>query len=261
MTFNWVACSDELRRCANDAALSAVTLAAGSDTTWRTEWHRSIAYSHWAFHLNFLFHSTALRQFERGSRQQRLALIPFGEVAWVMANCWLLGWRDAGLRMFGWITRGLDDCFFIDAGTYGTRRAHYFCLRLISSYLGREDSRVWPSFASDEPIYRDLLERWCAADPTLLELPVLAACDRHTHQAGPDTNKTFRDFNSYPQMYQPFEVLLLMRLRQWKGLAVPVVEHPLLATPLGKLNEEVPEYSDELLRRVMERAEEERPKE
>lgn len=258
-TFNWVTSTNELRRCSNDALLQSVTKAAVGADDWRHDWLRGVAYSRWAFNLYFNFHCIALKRFERGDRPQPLAMIPFTEVVWTMSNCWLAGWRNAGLQLFEWIIRGLDHAFFIDAGTNATRRAQYFCLRLIAAYLRREEARVWPSFVSDEPIYESLLQDWAVPNPSMLVLPILAACDRHTHQAGPDTNRVFRDFNAYPQMYQPFEVLLLLRLRQSRGLELPVVEHPLLSTPLGKLHEEVPEYSDELLRAVVARAEQERP--
>ena len=181
--------------------------------------------------------------------------MPFDEVIWTMANCWLLGWKDAGLQLYDWTIRGLDQLFFIDAGTYGSRRAHYFCLRLLSAYLGREQTRTWPPFALDEPIYEFILSQWRTPNADSLRVPILAACDRHTHQARQDTNKQFYDFRRYPQMYQPFEVLLLLRLRQWEHLSIPTLDHPLLETPLGRLPDEVPEYTDDLLQSVVARAE------
>lgn len=253
-SFNWVSCVGELRRCANDWALSAVESLVKGDSSWSESWQRFIAYARWGFQLDFQFHTEALSQFETGSRRQRLGMIPFGEAVFVMSNCWSLGWRDAGLQLFKWILKGLSQDFFIDAGTYGSRRAHYFCLRILNDFLEFDRTRAWPGFALDEPIYQELVAHWRSEDPLALEASVLAACDRHTHQSGPDTNKVFRDFNSYPQMHQPFEVLLLFRLRQSEGLALPVVDHPLLSSPLGKLHEEVPEYSDGLLRAVVARA-------
>lgn len=56
-------------------------------------------------------------------------------------------------------------------------------------------------------------------------------------------------------MYNPYEVLLLLRLRHWTGMSNPVVDHPLLATPLDKLPPETPEYTDDLLERVLPMAE------
>lgn len=259
--FDRVTCPSELRRCANDIAQLAIAKAlSGDDISWRADWSRVIAYFRWAFHLEFQFHSTALHQFEKGERRQRLALIPFDDVVWVMANCWLLGWRQAGLDMYELTIRGLDDRFFTGK-TQGMRRAHYFCLRLVSDNLGRESSREWPPFALDEPIYEALLTDWRVLEASTLLLPILAACDRHTYQARPDTDSTSYDFRRYPQMYQPFEVLLLMRFREWERLRLPDVQHPLLATPLGALSEEVPEYNDELLRGVVARAEQERARE
>lgn len=257
--FDDSSCQGELRRCANDIALRAVTKALSGDPTWHTDWQRAIAYFQSAFQLEFQFHNWVLRQYEKGLRRQRLALIPLDDVVWITTNSWLLGWKETGFKMLKLAMHGLDRQFFTGR-TQGMRRAHFFCLRLLASYLSTQEGRQWPSFAFDEPIYETLLAHWSAYDETALEVPLLAACDRHTHQAQPDSASKFHDFRRYPQMYQPFEVLLIFRLRQWEGLALPIVDHPLLSTPLGELQEEVPEYSDALLRAVVARAEEERPK-
>ena len=51
----------------------------------------------------------------------------------------------------------------------------------------------------------------------------------------------------------PIEILLLFKLRQLIGLQNPVLDHPLMNSPLGVLPSEVVFEPDDIIRRVRDR--------
>lgn len=155
--FNGVACAGELARCGSGLTLNAVRRAFDDDPSWLDLWRQVIAFLRWGLHLEFASHAAALHCFKRGERSQHIATIAFHEAVWILASCYVL----VGKRL-------ANDCsFFIDAGEYGSRRAQYFCLRLISSWFGRERHRRWPVFVLDEPVYETLLTLWRTRSATL----------------------------------------------------------------------------------------------
>ena len=87
------------------------------------------------------------------------------------------------------------------------------------------------------PIYNGILERWRDPNPQVLTPWLHAACDRHTQESRFDTEKSAYDFGDDRLTRTPIEILLLFRLRQLAGLANPVVDHPLMATPFDRLPE------------------------
>lgn len=249
--FDGLACISELRLCAEDATYTAVQKALSADSKWFADWPKAIAYARKSYQLNFLVHAAASASFKAHRRPEPLRLMPFYDVVWVMVNCWLLGWREAGRDLYDSTIHGLEANFFIDSSEYGRRRAQYFCLRLLSDWLGETESRVWPAFAVDEPIFETILELWRDPDSARIEPALVATFDRHMRHARYDSDREFYDFQSYSQMYQPYEVLLVFRLREWVGLSNPMIDHPLTATPLGVLPPEVDDYSDHILGRML----------
>jgi hypothetical protein len=119
----------------------------------------------------------------------------------------------------------------------------YFLLRLIA------DSQGKPRTGDGEPLFAALLAHWQTPDADALAPLLLAACDRHTHQAA----KTDGPLKSQ-HIYYPFEALAVLRLRLLRGLTNPPLEHPLMSTPLGALPEVTKFYTDELLEGVVKQA-------
>ena len=84
---------------------------------------------------------------------------------------------------------------------------------------------------------------------------LLAACDRHTHQAAREISNTFYDFGSPALARTPIEILTLLRLREFVGLSNPIINHPLMDAPFDRLPEEqVGFVSDELMNGTFARA-------
>ena len=72
----------------------------------------------------------------------------------------------------------------------------------------------------------------------------LAACDLHTQIA---MSGNFDSDIDTGWWFDPFEILLLLWLRRERNLANPVLDHPLMNTPLGKLPERAPLFAEPVL--------------
>lgn len=132
----------------------------------------------------------------------------------------------------------------------GVYPIYEFVLSLLRDYLdepplGRDDAvRV------DETILLNLLERWRNPDPQELVAVLLDACDFHTQRCKTGKGTQYYEFESLHWTRTPFEILLVMKLRQKLGLQNPDLDHPLMNTALGVLPNEVPFAPDDLIARV-----------
>lgn len=128
--------------------------------------------------------------------------------------------------------------------------ALHFMLRLLADYFGAPPYPLGTKGRS-EPIFLALFDVWRHPDPEVLAPACLAALDFHTWRWA------HKEWGPEFWHYHPIEILLLFRLRKDLGLTNPVLDHPLMNTPLGVLPEEVPcdPAEDDLLRRVRARME------
>ncbi len=190
-----------------------------------------------------------------------LFLCSFQRAANMMAVMAMVGWKDAVVYQ-GYITHAMLNRKYNFQLEHEEehRRAQAFMLRLFADWVG-DVSHQWPTYAYDEPIYEALLAQWRTPNPDDLVPCLLAACDRHTWQSGKDSLKKFYDFNQDWRLERvPVEILFFFRLREWSGLANPVLDHPLMAAPFDRLPAEqpVPEL-DDLMQGVLKRAREDWP--
>lgn len=244
VVYRWYAIQDALRGAAS----------------WEESYAKSVAYHLWSLRANHAWHLRALREFERGERPQKLAMLMFGQdFGPCVGECLALGWRDEAVDLARRVFDAMDLGLFNDAGgDYGRRRTQHFVLRLVADWQGWS-ARTGPSCAFDEPVFNALIADWREPDPVSIAPVVLAACDRHTHHCRYDNSRgEFYDFG-HPFFYRPFEILALYRLRDGLGLANPEVDHVLLRTPLGRLPEVTPLHSDALLAMVLARVRTELP--
>jgi hypothetical protein len=180
----------------------------------------------------------------------------------MMATMAILGWKDAVIHQ-GYLTHAALNRGHQLVIEYEEqhRRAQAFMLRVFADWVG-DVSHQWPAYAYDEPIYEALLAKWRTPSPDDLMPCLLAACDRHTWQTSKESQKNSYDFNQDWHLERvPVEILYILRLRQWEGLANPQkIDHPLLAAPFDQLPPEqpVPEL-DELMQGVLNRAREDWP--
>ena len=223
---------------------------------WEHAMAEALGYQLFGHQLSFFWHRQFRLLFPDCS--QPLRLMNWEGMTEVMAMSIVIGWTERGVYQ-AYLTHAALNRGYQLVLSYESRHrcTHAFMLRLIAAYKG-DMSHEWPSFAQAEPIYEFILEQWNAPDPDMLVPWLLAACDRHTHQARPDTQKTFWDCSSFPQT--PLEVLLLFRLRSLVGLKNPHLEHPLMASPFDRAAIQQPDYiPDALMMATLNRVREDWP--
>ena len=177
-----------------------------------------------------------------------------------MAYSFLLGWEEEAIYQGYLVHAALNRKFYLILSYEEEhRRGQAFMLRLFADWRG-DVSHNWPPYAYDEPIYNGLLERWRDPDPQVLVPWLVAACNRHTHQSGRETSKTFYDFSVYTLIRTPIEILMLYRLRQMLGLKNPTIDHPLLEAPFDQLPTPQPKFQpDEYMQGTLARARQDWP--
>lgn len=246
--------------CLGRSKVKEVLASAPDNSSWLNELVHWTQYYQVGIRQEFFWHHRFRLLFPNHPRGG-LFLFSMQAAAHMMATMAILGWKE-GVIYQGYLTHAaLNRNYQLELEyTEEHRRAQAFMLRLFADWVG-DVSHQWPAYAYDEPIYEMLLQHWRHSDPEALIPCLLAACDRHTHQAGKDTLKKFYDFNSDWHLERvPVEILLLFRLREWEGLANPVLDHPLMLAPFDRLPPEqpVPEL-DELMQGVLKRAREDWP--
>jgi len=215
---------------------------------WICGFRLSVVYSYWIARLNRRAQQVRIDDFSAGRRPNRLPTMWLQRTMGAAADCLALGWQNEAVDLARDAVWGVVNSGFIDGGDDLHRRAHYFILRLIADWQ-RWELKGLPQCASDEPLYNELLANWRSDDLALVEHLLLAACDRHTHEAMPSNVNKGResDFSDFAMYYNPHEVLAVSRLREVLGLPNPQVDHLLMSTPIGKLHDPAPfELNDEL---------------
>jgi hypothetical protein len=204
-------------------------------------------FSHFQFRILFPVHPQPMRMMDWEATTE------------AMAYSLLLG-QDSDAIELGYLTYASLNRNYQLVLSYRERhrRVHVLMLRLFAAWRG-DAGHKWPPYAYDEPIYEGIVAKWRDSDPEVLTPWLLAACDRHTHQAQLERGeKTFYDCSSFP--CDPLEILFLFRLRELEGLQNPVLDHPLMAAPFYKLPEpQSPFVPDKLMEDTLKRLHEDWP--
>ena len=116
---------------------------------------------------------------------------------------------------------------------YDNCQSQLFMLCLATDYCGYVPTKL-PEHAYSNELYHRILEHWQDAESETLQELLVQACNRHTHQASYDNEDGFRDWSMF-YAHLPVEILMLQRLRQWRGLPEVSVDHILMAAPFDKL--------------------------
>lgn len=118
-----------------------------------------------------------------------------------------------------------------------------FMLRLLADYL-KEPPLELPRAVLEEPIFLALFDLWRSPDPAALVDICLAACDEHTQRTRPGGTGVDFEFSNGKWHCFPIEILLLFKLRELLGLANPLIDHPIMSTPVGRLPEQRTRFTD-----------------
>ena len=138
-------------------------------------------------------------------------------------------------------------------------RSGVFILKLMTQWLGKPDLWDQTKWFYENPIHNYLLQHWDTPNPADLAPLLLAVCDYRTHQSRIHSRNGHFDFDDPADWYDPYEVLLVLKLRRLKGLANPTLDHILMSTPMAQLPEPTELYSDSLLEGVLARVRLDRP--
>ena len=167
---------------------------------------------------------------------------PLNNIVGTATDCLVLGWENEASALFEQVRSHFRENRFKNVNDK-KNASQYFLVRLIAASQGL------PRTGDGEPLFAALLAHWQTRDADALAPLLLALCDRHTHVAATSDGPLHLH-----DTYYPFEVLAVFRLRQLRGLSNPVLDHPLMSTPIGALPKVTEFYSDELLEGVVKQA-------
>ena len=205
---------------AREAVVTNPAFAEYAKGNWLAVWQRSTAYAYWESILSSNDH-----------HQLTVSTI---------ANSLVLGWEDWALNLAALVKHAVEK----SGAPHGSGPITFFVLRLLDDWQGTKCGN-YPAKAAKDPLYDAVLANWKNPDLELVGHLLLAACDRHTHGCKYQSRDPELEWQEY--WYSPYEILMVLYLRQRMGLANPVLEHPLMATPLGVLPPTGPVYVEELL--------------
>ncbi len=112
--------------------------------------------------------------------------------------------------------------------------AHVLMLRIANDFLGLPQ-RDWLAYTYQEPFLDQVLAHW-QDENSEAELDTLLRqlCHRHTHHSRQSTIKQNYDFDDSDLSHFPIEILFIQKLRAWKGLSIPLVQHSLTSPPFNQ---------------------------
>lgn len=171
--------------------------------------------------------------------------------ALLLAHMITLGWKDEA------IAYGTDTYSRVEKQTYyfisdkfdePGSRAGKFIFRLFADWQNITPNL--PLDLADTEIYQNVLKVWRDIELDRLTPALLAALDEHVKQTRYTSSDSVWpcEFDISVYFAYPVEILMVLRLRQYLELPLPVLDHPLMVPPLGVLPEPTEPYTDDLLK-------------
>ena len=250
-SYNAVHAEMDMSRFAAELYRHAIPKALTNEPDWLEAYARATAYDYWAARMNLLrtrdTYAAAHIDGRLSEYYERLVpdMLPYLVPA--IVDCLALGWELWALRLARDVLWAIEKQLI---GEPERRHAHLCILQMIADWQGWDGPKLARAARAD-PLYELLVAHWAAPSVEDVSRLILAACDRHTHQARPDSSKADYDFPLSGLKYRPYVALTIMKMRELRGLAIPQLDHVLLNTNLGKLTAPLAEYTDDLLNGVI----------
>ncbi|MDO5691112.1 MAG: hypothetical protein Q4G70_01350 [Pseudomonadota bacterium] len=135
-------------------------------------------------------------------------------------------------------------------------------LRMLGEHIGESvpalPDRFYPErpdFFDTTPYLQEMLAHWKNEEPDVIAPYLVNVCDCHTihgYQGKADTSH-LREFSGGGMQRFPMAALLVLKLRQMRGLENPRIEHPLMETVMGHLPTDAHFVPDDVLSRLRDR--------
>ena len=210
--------------------LEALANALESKPSWPSDLAGSLSYDLFAERLSFFWHRQFRVMFP--AHPQPLRQTDWEAATVTMALAFMLGWHERAVTQGYIATAALNQGYSLAIGyDERHRRGHAFMLRLFASWRNDGTGHRFPVWARTVPVYETLLQRWRSADASGLGPLLQAAGGHHLEQGIQDRNNAFHDFGDDRLTRVPLEILMMLRLRELEGLAIPSVDHPLMEAP------------------------------
>jgi hypothetical protein len=155
--------------------------------------------------------------------------------------CDLNAWGKAQNALLSEMTLGSE---MVNKEYWEQRCFEPFVLRL--SQTMENGGRLVPADGENYDVYTRIFAGW--NDSASLAEALVEACEYHC-QNMEDTGDWDPEFDHPLFDLIPWEVLAITRIREVNGLAVPAIDHPLVSSPLMRLDRR-PKVEDEVLARV-----------
>lgn len=250
--YNYFSLSGDLSRYSTRKYVDSYIACFDNDPMWELIFREAAAYDYWSLKIRFMANEIALDEYLRGERGQKLRS-DMRHSGITLGICLALGWLDYARDLRNRLSFALDQHMLYDGyDSFGRRRTQHFLIRLLNSFDEIEDIQLKMNIrcAYDEPLLNEILARWKTDSEQEIHDLLYRLCDRHTHQCRQDSfnGNRYYDFENIPlEYYLPVEILCVFKLRSNIGLTNPVLDHPLMKTPLAFLTNDSKPYTSDFL--------------
>jgi hypothetical protein len=230
--------ADSLARLATIFGIKGVVGILDGKAQGRESVGLSLSYHYWCLKLRVeSFFETSHRQPNPTNYTSRMASI----LCYAIASETTAWEQYASKRLLAIST----DAEALDEGCWSRRSFEPFTLALEDF----KQKKIWPTEAKSNDLgaYAGLVRNW---NGDRFGDSLVAVCDYHCRNMEDVGDESIAEFKYPPFDIMPIEILAIMKVRATVGLEIPEINHPLLNTPLGKL-EQIPVPSeDDVLQQV-----------
>ncbi|WP_128326453.1 hypothetical protein [Pseudomonas alkylphenolica] len=166
----------------------------------------------------------------------------------------IANWPVEFKARFDIILNGLDTALLDLKHRQSGKLFHHFwfILQLYAKSVNRKIDVFQYARPETPSPYEQVLEQWDTPDQSLLDALVSQMADFHLFNAATPMHDEIFEFDYEDRMLFPYEVLTLLRTREWHSLKNPTAfEHPLMQHPLSKLPLQLTEPETTLLDEVV----------